>query len=201
MSKSGICSSILWNFNLLKLAAIIQNFIFTFNLTSLDHVPFLLLFLLGLSFWTSHESMWELYFPSLFSWVSHERMQEGFTKQERKNEGHKPPSSCFVAFSLDIGLSIFWLCNAIVRSWAKLSLQSQARWWSWRSLVFTRWGACPLVLPQVINLAGICIDKISLRRRGKPATSHVLYGINCWKHVLWTCMYNSPMFTGSFSAI
>lgn len=142
----------------------------------------------------------KLYFPSLFSFifpflqrVSHERMQEGFTKQERKNEGHKP-SSCFVAFCLDIGLSLFWLCNAIVRSWicgrfsqwapklicqsapknwiqmkgfdlAKLSLQSQARWWSWRSLVFTRVGACPLVLPWVINLAGICTDKISLRRR------------------------------------
>jgi hypothetical protein len=144
--------------------------------------------------------MWELYFPSLFSFifpflqrVSHERKQEGFTKQERKNEGHKP-SSCFIAFCLDIGLSLFWLWNAIVRSWicgrfsqwapklicqwapknwiqmegsdlAKLSLQSQARWWSWRSLVFTRVDACPLVLQQVINLAGICTDKISLRRR------------------------------------
>jgi hypothetical protein len=34
-----------------------------------------------------------------------------------------------------------------------------------------------LVLPQVINLAGICIDKTALRRRrrGKPATSYVLY--------------------------
>jgi hypothetical protein len=144
MSKSGVCSSILWNFNLLKLAAIIQNFIFTFNLTSLDHVPFFLLFLLGLSFWTSHENMWELYFPSLFSFifpflqrVSHERMQEGFTKQERKNEGHKP-SSCFVAFCLDIGLSLFWLCNAIVRSWTcgrfsewvpKLICQSAPKKW------------------------------------------------------------------------
>jgi hypothetical protein len=70
---------------------------------------------------------------------------------------------------------------------AKLSLQSQARWWSWRSLVFTRWVLVHwFFLPQVINLAGICIDKVSLRRRrrGKPATSHVLYGINCWKHVL-----------------
>ncbi len=92
---------------------------------------------------------------------------------------------------------------------AKLSLQSQARWWSWRSLVFTRVGACPLVLPQVINLAGICTDKISLMRRrflvppqvinlagicidkislrrGKPVT----FSCFVWNQLLETCLVN-----------
>jgi hypothetical protein len=66
------------------------------------------------------------------------------------------------------------------------SISDQFGWYLHRQNLFEEeeWF---LVLPQVINLAGICIDKISLRRRrGKPATSHVLYG----NQLLETCVVN-----------